>query len=196
MPGLTGAVPFSSIQPLKTQPKPPSPRRLSGLKFRVANLRSLNVNFRSREATFSSSSSLEVEELLSALLVVVDEITAAAGWSLLVSFVDLLSADPQNRYYNLECKSCEFIIHWLITIFKLRKKEVSKSILTNQFAIHWTICQIGLQTTINKTDFNNCFLLLGPRFNSLQEPTWQIATNFLGSQIVGLVRSTKSLNQT
>lgn len=69
------------------------------------------MNFRSREATFSSSSSLEVEELLSALLVVVDEITAAAGWSLLVSFVDLLSADPQNRYYNLECKSCEFIIH-------------------------------------------------------------------------------------
>lgn len=32
-----------------------------------------------------------MEELLSALLVVVDEIIGATGWSMLVSFVDLLS---------------------------------------------------------------------------------------------------------
>lgn len=79
VPGFTGAVPFSSIHPLKTHPKPPSPRRLSGLKFLVANFRSLNVNFRNRDATLSSSSSLDVDELLSALLVVVDETTGAAG---------------------------------------------------------------------------------------------------------------------
>lgn len=92
VPGLTGAVPFSSIHPLNTQPNPPSPRRDSGLKFLVANLRSLKVNFRSREETLSSSSNLELEQLLSALLVVVDGITGASGWSLLVSFVNLLSA--------------------------------------------------------------------------------------------------------
>ena len=92
MPGFTGAVPFSSIHPLNTQPKPPSPRILSGLKFLVANFRSLNVNFRRREETLSSSSSFEVDELLSALLEVVDDITGATGWSLLVPFVDLVSA--------------------------------------------------------------------------------------------------------
>nr|GMD19606.1 hypothetical protein BHE74_00030866 [Ipomoea batatas] len=91
VPGLTGAVPFSSIHPLNTQPKPPSPRSDSGLKFLVANFRSLNVNFRSREEILSSSSSLEVDELLSAMLVAVEEITGAAGWSTLVSFAHLLS---------------------------------------------------------------------------------------------------------
>lgn len=97
MPGFTGAVPFSSIQPLNTQPKPPSPRRLSGLKFLVAHLRSLNANFRSREETLSSSSNLEVEELLSALLVVVDGTNGPIGWSLLVSLGDLLSADKNKE---------------------------------------------------------------------------------------------------
>ena len=51
------------------------------------------MNFRSRVATFSSSSSLERDELLSVLLVVEDETAGAAGWSLLESFVDLLSVD-------------------------------------------------------------------------------------------------------
>ena len=102
VPGFTGAVPFSSIHPLKTQPKPPSPRRLSGLKFLVANLRSLNVNFLSREATLSSSSSLEVDELLSVLLVVEVETTGAAGWSMLVSFVDLLSVDSQTYPISIQ----------------------------------------------------------------------------------------------
>lgn len=90
-------MPFSSIHPLKTHPKPPSPRRDSGLKFLVANFKSLNANLRSREETLSSSSSLEVDELLSALLVVVDEIIGATGWSLLVSFVDLLSAKAMQE---------------------------------------------------------------------------------------------------
>jgi hypothetical protein len=105
VPGFTGAVPFSSIHPLNTQPNPPSPRRLSGRKFLVANLRSLKQNFRSLEATLSSSSIFEVEELLSALLVVVvvvvvvEETTGTDGWSLLVSRVDLLSANekPKSR---------------------------------------------------------------------------------------------------
>lgn len=101
VPGFTGAVPFSSIQPLKTQPNPPSPRKLSGRKFLVANLRSLKGNFRSLEAILSSSSSLEVDELLSALLVVVEETAGAVGWSLLVSLVDLLSANekPSEREF-------------------------------------------------------------------------------------------------
>jgi hypothetical protein len=41
-----------------------------------------------------------VDELLSALLVVEDETIGAAGWSLLVSFVDLLSAEKEPRYKN------------------------------------------------------------------------------------------------
>lgn len=97
VPGFTGAVPFSSIQPLKTQPNPPSPRKLSGRKFLVANLSSLKENFRSLEAILSSSSSLVVEELLSALLVVVEEITGAVRWPLLVSLVDLLSANKKQK---------------------------------------------------------------------------------------------------
>ena len=79
VPGFTGAVPFSSIHPLNTQPNPPSPIRLSGRKFLVANLGSLNANFRSLEATLSSSSSLDADELLSAVLVVVEETTGAVG---------------------------------------------------------------------------------------------------------------------
>ena len=103
VPGFTGAVPFSSIHPLKTQPNPPSPRKLSGRKFLVANLRSLKGNLRSLEAILSSSSSLEVDELLSALLVVVEETAGAVGWSLLVSLVDLLSANekpPEREFYR------------------------------------------------------------------------------------------------
>jgi hypothetical protein len=100
VPGFTAAVPFSSIQPLKTQPNPPSPRKLSGRKFLVANLSSLKVNFRSLEAILISSSSLEVEELLSAILVVVEDITGAVGCPLLVSLVDLLSANNKPKTWE------------------------------------------------------------------------------------------------
>jgi hypothetical protein len=41
-PGFEAVNVFSSIHPLKTQPKPPSPRRLSGRKFLVALFSSLN----------------------------------------------------------------------------------------------------------------------------------------------------------
>lgn len=42
-----------------------------------------------------------VDEELSAMLVVDDEATGTIGWSLLVSFVDLLSAD-QNMNVNIK----------------------------------------------------------------------------------------------
>lgn len=93
VPGLTGAVPFSSIQPLKTQPKPPSPRRLSGLKFLVATLSPLNVNFLKQEATFNSSLNFEVEKILSSLLVVVEELAMPFDPFVFVSDVDLFSSD-------------------------------------------------------------------------------------------------------
>jgi hypothetical protein len=60
------------------------------------------VNFRSREATLSSSSSLERDELLSVLLVVDDETTGTAGWSVLVSFMDLLSVDSQTYTIRIQ----------------------------------------------------------------------------------------------
>ena len=44
-PGLEGAKEVSSIHPLKTRPKPPSPTILSGLKFLVADLSSLRLKF-------------------------------------------------------------------------------------------------------------------------------------------------------
>ena len=43
VPGLVGAKVFASIHPLNTEPKPPSPRTLSGRKFRVEVLSSLKV---------------------------------------------------------------------------------------------------------------------------------------------------------
>lgn len=43
VPDRAGARVCSSTHPLKTEPKPPSPKTLSGLKFRVAVLRSLKV---------------------------------------------------------------------------------------------------------------------------------------------------------
>jgi hypothetical protein len=43
VPGLAGASVFSSTQPLKTEPNPPSPSTLSGLKFLVAVLSSLKL---------------------------------------------------------------------------------------------------------------------------------------------------------
>lgn len=43
VPGLVGAKVFSSSQPLKTHPNPPSPRRLSERKFLEAFLRSLKL---------------------------------------------------------------------------------------------------------------------------------------------------------
>ena len=51
VPGLVGASVFSSIQPLKTDPNPPSPSTLSGLKFLVAVLSSLKV----KALTFAAS---------------------------------------------------------------------------------------------------------------------------------------------
>lgn len=46
VPGFTGASVRSSIHPLKTEPKPPSPSKLSDLKFLVEPFSSLKVNFR------------------------------------------------------------------------------------------------------------------------------------------------------
>lgn len=43
VPGFVGAKVFSSIQPLKTHPNPPSPRSVSDRKFLVAFLRSLKL---------------------------------------------------------------------------------------------------------------------------------------------------------
>ncbi|WVY90312.1 hypothetical protein V8G54_035826 [Vigna mungo] len=43
VPGLTGASDCSSIHPLKTRPKPPSPTTLSGRKFLVAVFSSTKV---------------------------------------------------------------------------------------------------------------------------------------------------------
>jgi hypothetical protein len=51
VPGLVGASVFSSIHPLKTDPKPPAPSTLSGLKFLVATLSSLKV----KALTFADS---------------------------------------------------------------------------------------------------------------------------------------------
>jgi hypothetical protein len=45
-PLLAGLMVFSSTQPLCTRPNPPSPRRVSDLKFRVAALSSANVKIR------------------------------------------------------------------------------------------------------------------------------------------------------
>lgn len=102
LPGFAGAVPVSFIQPLNTQPNPPSPRRFSGLKFFVADLSSLKVNLRSWEATFSSSAAFGVDRVLSVLLVVEDKAPGATARSLMVSFVDLLSAASKkdNTLYN------------------------------------------------------------------------------------------------
>lgn len=56
VPGLVAVKVFSSIQPLKTEPNPPSPNILSGRKFRVAALRSLNVKlFRFEDWSISPS---------------------------------------------------------------------------------------------------------------------------------------------
>jgi hypothetical protein len=43
-----------------------------------------------------------VDELLSVLLVVEVETTRAAGWSMLVSFVDLLSVDSQTYPISIQ----------------------------------------------------------------------------------------------
>ncbi|MFS7948123.1 hypothetical protein Hanom_Chr06g00556271 [Helianthus anomalus] len=43
-----------------------------------------------------------VDVVLSLLLVVEDEATGATGWSVLVSFVDLLSAGSHNKVKNRE----------------------------------------------------------------------------------------------
>ena len=125
VPGFAGPVPFSSIQPLKTQPNPPSPRILSGLKFLVANFSSLNVNFRSWEETLSSSLNFNVEEILnfdvdvelnleiekvpSVLLVVVEDPTEATGWSLLFSFTKLLPTDlEKDKCTSMNDQDLEF----------------------------------------------------------------------------------------
>jgi hypothetical protein len=45
---------------------------------------------------------LERDELLSVLLVVDDETTGTAGWSVLVSFMDLLSVDSQTYTIRIQ----------------------------------------------------------------------------------------------
>lgn len=56
VPGLEAVKEFSSIQPLKTEPKPPSPSMLSGRKFLVAVLRSEKLKlFRLGEFKISHS---------------------------------------------------------------------------------------------------------------------------------------------
>lgn len=60
----------------------------------MAHFRSLNANLRNCEATFISSPALDADELLSALLVVVEpETTDTTGWFLLPFSVDF-SAVP------------------------------------------------------------------------------------------------------
>lgn len=55
------------------------------------------MNFRSREETLSSSSSLVMEDVLSALLVVVEGIMGATALSIFASFVDLLSGKHMKK---------------------------------------------------------------------------------------------------
>lgn len=56
VPGLAAVSEFSSTQPLKTQPKPPSPKTLSGRKFLVAVLSSLKLNpFKFEDSKISPS---------------------------------------------------------------------------------------------------------------------------------------------
>ena len=50
---------------------------------------------------FNSSSILGVDGVLSALLVVEDDTVGATGWSILVSFVDLLSTVLHAKTQNV-----------------------------------------------------------------------------------------------
>ena len=116
-PAFIGAVPLSLIQPLNTQPNPPSPRRLSGLNPLVACFRSLKLNFRSWEEIFSSSATLGVDGALSAKLVFDEEATGTTGWSLLVSFVDLLSAYSNTSTNNFSNTNCKWsLLIWQVNI--------------------------------------------------------------------------------
>lgn len=91
VPGLAGAVPFSSIHPLKTYPNPPSPRMLSGLKFPVADLSSWKLNWSSWGTSFFSGPGGSITT----------SVEAWASWgtasSLLLAFKYLVSVTAESE---------------------------------------------------------------------------------------------------
>lgn len=108
-PGFAGSVPFSSIHPLNTYPKPPSPRMLSGLKLPVADFSSWKLNWRSWCGGFLSKPS--ASEFGSS-----HEFLASSGThiSLLPAFKYRVSVAAINR---AKCRVHHFIYLMIETAF-------------------------------------------------------------------------------
>lgn len=92
IPGLVAARECSSIHPLKTEPKPPSPKTLSGRKFLVDDFSSLKLKlFRLEDCKISPSlrgvRGIEVEETLLIVL---------RSFPLLLTFLEFT---PTYRFY-------------------------------------------------------------------------------------------------
>jgi hypothetical protein len=80
----------------------------------------LKENFRSLEVTLSSSSTFDVDELFSALLVVVivEETTGTNGWFLIISIINLLSyLDLEEMQLPINLKLCQHPVLFGVKIF-------------------------------------------------------------------------------
>lgn len=103
-PTLDGAYVFSSIHPLKTLPKPPSPKTVSGLKFLVALFSSANVNIFKFGIVILS---VETGSLPLFLGLVLSFVFLDPSWFFLLPFLDatahynkLINKQLMNNYIN------------------------------------------------------------------------------------------------
>lgn len=101
LPGLVGARVFSSIHPLKTHPKPPSPRRLLERKFFVAILRSLKLKDFKLSTNVTSLLDVEIKLLDDELLTPLTEDVWFLEESELEEFLHGFGISIENKWKEI-----------------------------------------------------------------------------------------------
>lgn len=131
VPGLVAANESSSIQPLKTEPNPPSPRTLSGRKFLVATLRS------EREKLFKLEDCKISPSLLGFGGTKGDETLPLELLESLPSVLAFLELNPEEIYEsNISIKLQPFLLNEEISVVKAVQSRNGLSYMRNEKIYH------------------------------------------------------------
>lgn len=153
VPGLVAANESSSIQPLKTEPNPPSPRTLSGRKFLVATLRS------EREKLFKLEDCKISPSLLGFGGTKGDETLPLELLESLPSVLAFLELNPEEIYEsNISIKLQPFLLNEEISVVKAVQSRNGLSYMRNEkiyhpflnLCIYWSMLETKQRQKLHK----------------------------------------------